>query len=69
VPGGDKLTLPYADAEFLADQIVGYGADVRVEGPPELRDAVIQRLKEVVTQLGSPAHSPARSPAAKAVAS
>jgi proteasome accessory factor B len=49
--GGDTLTLSYADAEFLADQIVGYGADVRVEGPPEVRDAVIQRLKEVVTQL------------------
>ena len=31
-PDGDRLTLPYADAERLADQIVGYGADVRVEG-------------------------------------
>jgi proteasome accessory factor B len=56
-PGGDRLTIPYADTEFLADQIVGYGADVRVDGPPELRDAVIQRLKEVVTQLGAPAQA------------
>jgi WYL domain-containing protein len=71
-PEGDTLTLPYADAEFLADQIVGYGADVRVEGPPEVRDAVIQRLKEVVTQLdrAAPAavtaDSAERSPAAPA---
>ena len=48
---GDRLTIAYADAERLADQIVGYGADVRVDGPPEVREAVIQRLKEVVAQL------------------
>jgi proteasome accessory factor B len=56
-PEGDRLTIAYSDADGLADQIVGYGADVRVAGPPEVRDAVIQRLKEVVTQLehgGSP---------------
>ena len=52
VPGtdGDRLTIPYADAERLADQIVGYGADVRADGPPEVREAVIQRLKEVVAR-------------------
>jgi proteasome accessory factor B len=50
-PDGDRLTLPYSEPDGLADQIVGYGADVRVEGPPEVRDAVIQRLKEVVAQL------------------
>lgn len=49
-PDGDRLVVPYADAEFLAGQIVGYGADVRVLDPPEVRDAVIQRLKEVVTR-------------------
>jgi proteasome accessory factor B len=49
-PDGDRLTIPYADAERLADQIVGYGADVRAEGPPEVREAVIQRLKEVVAR-------------------
>ena len=58
---GDTLTLPYSDADFLADQIVGYGADVRVDGPPEVRDAVIQRLKEVVAQVerATPAVAPA----------
>ncbi|MEU4244129.1 WYL domain-containing protein [Actinoplanes sp. NPDC026619] len=49
-PDGDRLTLPYADAERLAATIVGYGPDVRVDGPPEVRDAVIQRLKEVMTR-------------------
>jgi proteasome accessory factor B len=49
-PDGDKLTIPYADSEWLASRLVGYGADVRVQGPPELRDAVIQQLKEVVAR-------------------
>jgi proteasome accessory factor B len=34
----------------FAATLVGYGADVRVESPPELREAVIQQLKEVVTR-------------------
>src|SRR6202012_4708322 len=49
-PGGDRLAVPYADADTFAAQIVGYGADVRVEGPPEVRDAVIQQLKNVVAR-------------------
>ncbi|GIE11206.1 helix-turn-helix transcriptional regulator [Paractinoplanes ferrugineus] len=49
-PDGDRLTLPYADAERLAATIAGYGPDVRVEGPPEVRDAVIQILKEVMAR-------------------
>jgi proteasome accessory factor B len=53
-PDGDRLTVPYADVERLAGTLVGYGADVRVESPPELREAVIQQLKEVVAR-----HEPA----------
>ncbi|GAB1691389.1 helix-turn-helix transcriptional regulator [Krasilnikovia sp. M28-CT-15] len=49
-PGGDRLTIAYADVERLAATLVGYGADVRVEDPPELREAVIQQLKEVVAR-------------------
>jgi proteasome accessory factor B len=49
-PDGDRLTVPYADVERLAGTLVGYGADVRVESPPELREAVIQQLKEVVAR-------------------
>jgi proteasome accessory factor B len=49
-PDGDRLTVPYADVERLASTLVGYGADVRADGPPELREAVIQQLKEVVAR-------------------
>lgn len=47
---GDQLVLPYADPEALAGQLVGYGPDVRVLDPPEVREAVIQRLKETVAR-------------------
>jgi proteasome accessory factor B len=53
-PDGDHLTLTYGDVELLASNLVGYGADVRVLDPPELRDAVIQQLKEIVAR-----HEPA----------
>jgi proteasome accessory factor B len=49
-PDGDRLTIPYADAESLAATIVGYGPDVRADGPPEVREAVIQQLKEVMAR-------------------
>jgi len=48
--GGDQLVLPYADAESLAGQLVRYGPDVRVLDPPEVREAVIQRLKEIAAR-------------------
>ena len=47
---GDVLTIPYSDVERLAATLVGYGPDVRADGPPELREAVIQQLKEVVAR-------------------
>jgi proteasome accessory factor B len=47
---GDRMTLRYADAEGLAASLVGYGADVRVVDPPEVREAVIQRLKEIAAR-------------------
>ncbi len=49
-PEGDRLVLPYADAEALAGTLVRYGPDVRVLSPPEVRDAVIQRLKEIAVR-------------------
>jgi proteasome accessory factor B len=53
-PDGDRLTLPYADTERFAGTLVGYGAEVTVLEPPELRDAVIQALKEVVSRYEAP---------------
>jgi proteasome accessory factor B len=49
-PDGDRLVLPYADAESLAATLVGYGPDVRVLDPPEVREAVVQRLKEIAAR-------------------
>jgi proteasome accessory factor B len=46
-PDGDVAVLPYHCADGLASWLVGYGADVRVLDPPEVRDAVISRLKEI----------------------
>lgn len=49
-PDGDRLVLPYGDAESLASTLVRYGPDVRVLDPPEVREAVIQRLKEIAAR-------------------
>ncbi len=44
VEGWDELAIPFGDAEVLAEQVAGYGPDVRVVAPEEIRDAVIRRL-------------------------
>ncbi|HWG99787.1 MAG TPA: WYL domain-containing protein [Pilimelia sp.] len=49
-PDGDRLLLAYADLDYLAGRLVGYGPDVRVLEPPELRETVIQRLKEIAVR-------------------
>ncbi|HEX6969705.1 MAG TPA: WYL domain-containing protein [Micromonosporaceae bacterium] len=49
-PDGDRLILPYGDPEALAATLVRYGADVLVLDPPQVREAVIQRLKEIVVR-------------------
>ena len=56
-PDGDVAVLPYHSAERLAYWLVGYGADVRVLEPPEVRDAVISRLKEITATLDAEAVS------------
>jgi len=47
-PDGDEVTIRYADAEGLASWLVGYGADVVVLDPPEVRDAVVARLRRIL---------------------
>ncbi|MBO0867493.1 MAG: WYL domain-containing protein [Micromonosporaceae bacterium] len=46
-PDGDTVVLRYADPESFAAWLVGYGADVVVLDPPEVRDAAIRRLREI----------------------
>ena len=45
---GDRVVLRYADAPWLASWLVGYGADVVVLDPPEVRDLVVARLRQIV---------------------
>jgi proteasome accessory factor B len=52
-PDGDRIVLTYGDARGLASWLVGYGADVVVLDPPEVRAHVIDRLREI-----SAAHPP-----------
>ena len=40
--------MPYGDLDVLAEEVAGHGADVRVMSPPELRDAVVRRLRGVL---------------------
>jgi proteasome accessory factor B len=50
-PEGDRVTLRFADAEGLASWLVGYGADVVVLDPPEVREAIVARLRHIVAEL------------------
>ena len=46
--GWDELTVPYIDADVLAEEVTGFGPDVRVVAPDEVRDAVVRRLRSVL---------------------
>ncbi|MFC4536860.1 helix-turn-helix transcriptional regulator [Sphaerisporangium dianthi] len=43
--GWDIVTVEFADAEWVAGSVVAFGADAEVLDPPDVRDAVIRRLK------------------------
>jgi len=40
-----ELVVPFGDDDALADEVCGYGPDVVVVSPPEVRDLVVQRLR------------------------
>ncbi|HEY0935816.1 MAG TPA: WYL domain-containing protein [Trebonia sp.] len=44
-PGWDQVTIDYSDPEWYAGYLASFGADVVVLDPPELREAIIRRLK------------------------
>ncbi len=48
--GWDVLDVPMADVAGLADEVVSFGPDVVVLDPPELRDAVVRRLRRLAGQ-------------------
>ena len=45
----DVLEVDYADPERFAEWVAGYGADVVVTAPADVRDAVIRRLRAALT--------------------
>ncbi len=44
---GDVATIGYSDPDWLAGRLVGYGSDVVVLDPPEVRAAVVKLLAEL----------------------
>ena len=40
-----ELEVPYTDPDTLADEVTGYGPDVVVDAPEEVRQLVVQRLR------------------------
>jgi proteasome accessory factor B len=47
-PGWDRVTVSFADVPWYADYLAQFGPDVMVLEPPDLREAVIRRLKGVL---------------------
>jgi len=48
-PGWDRITIDYSDPDWYAGYLAWFGPDVIVVDPPELREAVIRRLKGALT--------------------
>ncbi len=51
--GWERIEVPYGRTDALADEILGYGADVVVEQPTDLRDLVVGRLRRVAAEEAS----------------
>ena len=52
-PDGDRVELGYADPDGFAKWLVGYGSDVVVLEPEEVRKATIARLRDLAEQLSA----------------
>ncbi len=53
--GWDRFEVDFSSADMLAEEVLGYGADVVVESPPEVRDLVVAHLRDLATAPGSAA--------------
>ncbi len=45
--GWDRLEVSYGRTDAMADEVLGFGADVIVEEPADLRELVVGRLRKV----------------------
>ncbi|XAS62592.1 WYL domain-containing protein [Micrococcaceae bacterium Sec5.8] len=53
-PGRDRLSVPYRDAETLAEEFASYGPRIRVVSPPELVTSVRRRLSAAADFAAAP---------------
>jgi proteasome accessory factor B len=51
-PDGDRAELRYSDPDSFARWLVGYGSDVVVLEPDDVRKAIVARLRDLVETLG-----------------
>jgi proteasome accessory factor B len=52
VAASGALELHYSDVNIFADELAGFGPEVLVTGPRELRDAVLERLQRTAADHG-----------------
>ncbi|MET1021189.1 MAG: WYL domain-containing protein [Arthrobacter sp.] len=64
--GRDRLSVPYRDAETLAEELASYGPRVRVVSPPELVTSVRRRLAAAADFAAAPV-PPVAFPAASSL--
>jgi len=50
----DEIRLPIGDSGILAEELAGYGPDVVVLEPPDLRDHVVRLLREALATQTAP---------------
>jgi proteasome accessory factor B len=48
--GWTVLEVPFTDPDTFADEVTGYGPDVVVQEPPEVRELVVARLRGAIGQ-------------------
>jgi proteasome accessory factor B len=51
--GWERLEATYGATDAFEDEVLGYGADVVVEAPQDVRDSVVRRLREAAGQVAS----------------
>ncbi len=66
-PDGDRAVLRYSDADSLARWLVGYGPDLVVLEPDEVRKAIVARLRDLAGG-GGPAGAVTGDPVAAGAA-
>jgi proteasome accessory factor B len=56
--------LRYAEPEWFASWLVQFGADIVVLDPPEVRDPLVQQLREIAARYRRPVppSQPSRAP-------